>query len=93
MLDAVDHHSVLVHRLRPQGLGNPPRADLGLDHPPPGLWALLSFLLLIHLGNLFGPLPPDVTAIAWTGHAQWLLVAWAYWVDAHRSTLADYDFA
>ncbi len=24
-------------------------------------------------------------AIAWAGHAQWLLVAWAYWVDRHRT--------
>ena len=25
-----------------------------------------------------------VEAVAWVGQAQWLLVAWAYWVDAHR---------
>ena len=27
---------------------------------------------------------PSVEAIAWAGHAQWLLVLWAAWVDRHR---------
>lgn len=49
-----------------------------------GLIGLVAFLALIHAGNLFGEPPPSVTAIAWVGQAQWLLVAWAYWVDAHR---------
>jgi hypothetical protein len=51
-----------------------------------GLIGLVAFLALIHVGNLFGSPPPSVTAIAWVGQAQWLLVAWAYWVDAHRGT-------
>jgi hypothetical protein len=51
-----------------------------------GLVGLVGFLALIYVGNLFGDPPPSVTAIAWVGHAQWLLVAWAYWVDAHRYT-------
>jgi hypothetical protein len=45
---------------------------------------LVAFLLAIHAGNLFGPPPPSVEAIAWVGQAQWLLVLWAYWVDNHR---------
>lgn len=49
------------------------------------LAGLVAFLLLIYAGNLFGSVPPGVTAIAWAGHAQWLLVAWAYWVDRHRA--------
>jgi hypothetical protein len=52
-----------------------------------GRWALLglvAFLLLIYAGNVLGPAPPSVSAIAWAGQAQWLLIAWAYWVDAHR---------
>ncbi|MCB1037894.1 MAG: metal-dependent hydrolase [Acidobacteria bacterium] len=48
------------------------------------LWTLVAFLLLIYLSNLFGPPPPSVQAIAWMGHAQWLLVLWAYWIDRHR---------
>lgn len=51
-----------------------------------GLMGLVAFLAIIHVGNLIGPPPPDATAIAWVGQAQWLLVAWAYWVDAHRGT-------
>jgi hypothetical protein len=50
-----------------------------------GRWSLAGlvvFLALLHLGSLFGPPPPSVTAIAWIGQAQWLLVAWGYWVDS-----------
>lgn len=47
-------------------------------------WSLIGFLALIHIGNIFGPPPPSVEAIAWTSQAQWLLVAWGYWIDRHR---------
>lgn len=53
-----------------------------------GRWALVAlvvFLAALYAGNLLGPPPPDVTAIAWVGHAQWLLVAWGYWIDRHRA--------
>ena len=46
---------------------------------------LVAFLLLIYAGNLLGSAPPGAEAIAWVGQAQWLLVAWAYWVDRHRT--------
>jgi hypothetical protein len=49
-----------------------------------GFAALLAFLVVIYLANVFGPPPPSVAAIAWAGHAQWLLVAWGYWLDRHR---------
>lgn len=49
-----------------------------------GLVALVVFLVGIYGGNLFGPPPPSIEAIAWLGHAQWLLVLWGYWLDAHR---------
>ena len=51
-----------------------------------GFWLLVAFLALIYTGNLFGSPPPDATAIAWVGQAQWLLVLWAYWIDKNRST-------
>jgi len=54
------------------------------------LWSLVAFLVAIHLGNFFGPPPPNVTALAWVGQAQWLLVAWGYWVDKHRVLAAYY---
>ena len=53
-----------------------------------GLWTLVVFLLLIYAANLFGPPPPSVSAIAWAGQAQWLLVAWAYWLDRHREAVS-----
>jgi membrane-bound metal-dependent hydrolase YbcI (DUF457 family) len=49
-----------------------------------GFAALVAFLLAIHAGNLLGPPPPDATAIAWVGQAQWLLVLWAFWIDNRR---------
>ena len=51
-----------------------------------GFWALVGFLVLVHLGNVFGPPPPNITAIAWGGQLQWLLVIWAYWIDRNRVT-------
>lgn len=50
-----------------------------------GLWALVALLAAIHASNLLGPPPPSVTAIAWVGQAQWLLVLLAFWVDRHRA--------
>ena len=48
------------------------------------LWALAVFLAAVHLGNSFGPPPPSLTALAWVGQGQWLLVLWGWWVDRHR---------
>lgn len=48
------------------------------------LWGLVAFLFLVYAANLMGEPPPNVTALAWVGQAQWLLVIWAYWVDRHR---------
>jgi hypothetical protein len=53
-----------------------------------GLWSLVVFLLAIYAANLFGSAPPSVTAIAWAGQLQWLLVLWAYWVDRHRRSIS-----
>lgn len=53
-----------------------------------GLWSLVAFLLAIYLGNLFGQPPPNAAAIAWVGQAQWLLIAWGYWVDRHRKPVS-----
>jgi hypothetical protein len=47
-------------------------------------WALAAFLVVVYAANLLGPPPPDPTAIAWVGQAQWLLVAAGYWVDRQR---------
>jgi hypothetical protein len=44
-------------------------------------WSLVIFLILIHTMNLLGPPPPNVAAIAWAGHLQWLFVLWGWWAD------------
>ena len=49
------------------------------------LWSLVGFLLVVYFSNLFGPPPPSITALAWVGQAQWLLVIWAFWIDRHRA--------
>ena len=51
------------------------------------LWSLVGFLLVVYLVNLTGPPPDSVAAIGWVGQAQWLLVAWGYWIDRHRRTV------
>jgi len=45
------------------------------------LWSLVAFLLAVYAASLLGPPPPDPRAVAWGGQAQWLLVAWGYWID------------
>ena len=50
-----------------------------------GLVGLVTVLVVAHLGNLFGPPPPSVTAIAVAGNALWLIVLLGWWVDRHRT--------
>ena len=51
-----------------------------------GLWGLLIFLTLIYVMNIVGTPPTDTNAIAIVGLFQWLLIAWAYWIDRNRKT-------
>ncbi len=51
-------------------------------------WTLVVFLVLLYVGNVFGPPPPSTVAIAWAGHLQWLFVVWGYWIDRNRSIRA-----
>ncbi len=46
--------------------------------------ALIVFLSLIQVLNAIGPPPPGVTPVAIMGLSQWLLVAWAGWIDKNR---------
>ena len=50
-----------------------------------GFWALVVFLVLIYIANLFSPPPTDIVAVAWVGNLQWLFVGWAYWIDRNRT--------
>lgn len=53
-----------------------------------GLWALVTFLILIYLASLLGPPPPSVHAVAWSAQALWLLVFWGFWVDRNRESIS-----
>lgn len=51
------------------------------------LWVLVVVLLLAYFGAVFGPPPPSVDAVVYSGLLGWLFVAWAYWIDRHRSVV------
>lgn len=52
-----------------------------------GLWSLLIFLVIVYLLNVFGEPPPSADLIAIVGLSQWLLIAWAYWIDKNRKAV------
>lgn len=49
-------------------------------------WSLMGFLLLVWLGALFGPPPPDTHQLALVSLFIWLTVPWAGWADRHRES-------
>jgi hypothetical protein len=49
-----------------------------------GLWLLVVFLVATYFAALFGPPPPSPTALMWSAHSMWLLIAWGYWIDRQR---------
>jgi hypothetical protein len=51
------------------------------------VWSLIGFLVIIYISNLFGPPPPSEEPISIIGLSQWLLIAWAYWIDRNRSVV------
>ena len=53
-----------------------------------GFWILMAVFLALYLGALFGPPPPNPTALAWVSVASWLFVPVAYWIDRHRQSRA-----
>jgi membrane-bound metal-dependent hydrolase YbcI (DUF457 family) len=54
-----------------------------------GFWALVLFLLVVYVGNVFGPPPPSTTAVAWSAQAMWLIIAWGFWIDRNRAKRLD----
>ena len=46
-------------------------------------WSLMAFLV-VAWGATFGPPPPNVHVLAFSGLAMWILVLWAWKVDSHR---------
>ena len=50
-----------------------------------GLWGTVALLIAAYVGASFGPPPPNVDAIAWTGLIGGALTgALGYWIDRHR---------
>jgi hypothetical protein len=50
-----------------------------------GFWGIIALLVIIYIGNIFGPPPPSIRAVAWLGQTQWLLVIWGFWIEKHRT--------
>jgi high-affinity Fe2+/Pb2+ permease len=48
------------------------------------LWSLVVLLVVIWVSATFGPPPPSLNALQYSGLALWLTVAWGYWIDRHR---------
>ena len=49
-------------------------------------WAFVGLLVLLYIGNIFGPPPPDVTTLAITALiGGWICVPWTGWFDRHRA--------
>ena len=53
------------------------------------LWSFVVFLLFVWFGATFGPPPPSVNAIQYSGLLLWLTVAWGYWIDRQRSLIGS----
>ena len=48
------------------------------------LWSLLGLLVVLWLGAVFGPPPPNERVLTMSALAIWLTVPWAAWADRHR---------
>jgi hypothetical protein len=53
-----------------------------------GLIGFIALLILFWVPGPFSAPPPSARAVAWLGMGQWLLVAIAFWIDAHRTRTA-----
>ena len=48
-------------------------------------WALVAVLLTSYLAATFGPPPPSSKVVAYSAFIGYLMVAWGWWIDRHRS--------
>ena len=51
-------------------------------------WLFVAVLAVLYVMAVFGPPPPSVQVLALSGLLGWLFLAWAYWIDRHRETMA-----
>jgi membrane-bound metal-dependent hydrolase YbcI (DUF457 family) len=47
-------------------------------------WLLIGFLAVAYFAAAFGPPPPDVSTLAVSALALWLLIPWCWWADRAR---------
>ncbi len=48
-------------------------------------WSWTIFIVAIYFMNLFGPPPPNETALQYGALAGWLFVPWGYWIESQRA--------
>jgi membrane-bound metal-dependent hydrolase YbcI (DUF457 family) len=48
-------------------------------------WLLMAFVLVAYFAAAFGPPPPNVSVLAWSGLIGWLLVPWAWLADREKT--------
>jgi len=51
-------------------------------------WALMIVFVIFYLANVFGPPPPNLTALKIGALGAWLFVPWFYWIDRHRPAIS-----
>lgn len=51
-----------------------------------GFRTFVALLVLIYLVAMMGAPPANGSAVETAGFFGWILVAWAYWIDRHRTT-------
>jgi membrane-bound metal-dependent hydrolase YbcI (DUF457 family) len=49
-----------------------------------GLWGFIASLLALYLAAIFGPPPPNESALISGGLGASLLLVWGFWADRHR---------
>jgi LexA-binding, inner membrane-associated putative hydrolase len=48
-------------------------------------WLLMAFVVVAYFAAAFGPPPPNVRTLAWSGLIGWLLVPWTWFADREGS--------
>jgi LexA-binding, inner membrane-associated putative hydrolase len=49
------------------------------------LWSFVALVTVFDVASAFGPPPPNMKAVAYGGLSMYLLIAWGYWIDRHRT--------
>jgi hypothetical protein len=52
-------------------------------------WSLIITLIVFYFANIFGPPPPNLTALKIAALCGWVFVPWFYWIDRHRPAVSS----